>query len=159
MNIFPPDNIRYVFTKYQEDRMKKRVLLILIMICAGTCAGLSAEEAGTTVTGGLSLPAGFAFGVDLADRAGHLAWGVDVTSPYFFWERVAVRLRGELLFDNREWNTFFMTKAGLVGVGGKVGKNIRLYGEGGILLVFPHSDFSSEDFVFGGYGHFGMDFF
>jgi hypothetical protein len=84
---------------------------------------------------------------------------VNVTSPYFLWERVAVRLRGELLFDNRDWNVFFMTKAGLVGVGGKAGENIRLYAEGGILFAFPHSSFSSADFEFGGYGHFGFEFF
>lgn len=34
-----------------------------------------------------------------------------------------------------------------------------MYGEGGILGLFPSSDFSSKKFVFGGYGLFGFEFF
>ncbi len=37
-------------------------------------------------------------------------------------------------------------------------EDIRLYGEGGFLFVFPDSSFDSDTFVFGGYGHFGFEF-
>lgn len=40
-----------------------------------------------------------------------------------------------------------------------VGERIRLYGEGGVITIFPSSDFSSDDMVFGGYGLFGFEFF
>ncbi|MBC8485793.1 MAG: hypothetical protein H8D45_07100, partial [Bacteroidetes bacterium] len=36
---------------------------------------------------------------------------------------------------------------------------IRLYGEGGIISLFPSDEFSSEEFVFGGYGLFGFEFY
>jgi hypothetical protein len=47
----------------------------------------------------------------------------------------------------------------LIGVVGQVGDNIRLYGEGGIIGLFPSDEFSSEDFVIGGYGLFGYEFY
>jgi len=36
---------------------------------------------------------------------------------------------------------------------------MRLYGEGGIIALFPSSRFSGETFILGGYGLFGFEFF
>jgi hypothetical protein len=36
---------------------------------------------------------------------------------------------------------------------------MRLYGEGGVIVLFPSSEFSSESEVLGGYGLFGFEFF
>ena len=42
---------------------------------------------------------------------------------------------------------------------GKVGDYIKIYGEGGMIMLLPSDKFSSEDFVIGGYGIFGIEFF
>jgi hypothetical protein len=96
--------------------------------------------------------------MQLLERAGSLGLGAEVTSPYFLWERVAVRVRGELVWDRVDWNPFYAVKGGLVGVGGYIADSIRLYGEGGVLFVFPTSALSTQDVGFGGYGHFGFEF-
>lgn len=91
--------------------------------------------------------------------------GVNVTSPYFASNRIAVRGRGNIMFhehvENNEtvWTPYSNLSFGLIGVGGKAGDSIRLYGEGGIIFLFPSDKFSSEDSVFGGYGLFGFEFY
>ena len=57
------------------------------------------------------------------------------------------------------WTPYSNASLGLIGVGGMIGDHVRLYGEGGIVGLFPSSDFSSERFEFGGYGLFGFEFF
>ena len=92
------------------------------------------------------------------DRAGNFGLGVELTSPYFLWTRVAVRARAEFVWDEVDWNLFYLIKGGLIGVGGYIGENIRLYGEGGLILLFPTTALSTDGFAFGGYGQFGFEF-
>lgn len=92
--------------------------------------------------------------------------GVNLTSPYFAQKQVALRVRVNLLFNEHLKNTNTTTWApyssmslGFIGVGGRIGEFIWLYGEGGAALLLPSSKFSSESTVFGGYGLFGFEFF
>jgi hypothetical protein len=57
------------------------------------------------------------------------------------------------------WSAYQNVQLGLIGVGGTISNAIRLYGEGGVIGIFPNSVFSDKDFVFGGYGLFGFEFF
>jgi hypothetical protein len=47
---------------------------------------------------------------------------------------------------------------GMVGVSGVVRNFLRLYGEGGVIMLLPSSEFSNESNVMGGYGVFGFEF-
>lgn len=91
--------------------------------------------------------------------------GLNLTSPYLANGKFAIRLRGHLMYnehveDNETtWTPYANATLGLIGGSGPVGGFARLYGEGGLIGLFPSDDFSSEDFVFGGYGLFGFEFF
>ena len=91
--------------------------------------------------------------------------GLNLTSPYFLYERVAVRVRGNFVFhehlDNNAnfvWTPYSNLTIGLVGLAGKVGEQINVYGEGGLLFLFPNDNFSSENAENGGYGIVGFEF-
>lgn len=107
----------------------------------------------------------FSFGFQLSEYQENFGFGVNVTSPYFANGKIAVRLRGNLMFfeqvENQEtiWTPYTNLSIGLVGVGGRPCESIRLYGEGGVIFIFPSDKFSSENIAFGGYGLFGFEFF
>lgn len=130
------------------------VLLIVITLAFPVLAGAqeSASESFAPGSGNVS------FGFDLLDRAGSFGIGAEITSPYFIWERLAVRARGELIWDEFEWNIFSLARAGIVAVGGYLNDSVRLYGEGGVVFAFLPVALTDKDFVFGGYGHFGFEF-
>lgn len=91
--------------------------------------------------------------------------GLHLTSPYFANDKIALRLRGNLVWnqhleDNETtWSPYSNVSFGLTSVSCETGNFIRLYGEGGIMLLFPSDNFSSESSVLGGYGLFGFEFF
>jgi hypothetical protein len=92
--------------------------------------------------------------------------GGTLTSSYFLFDAVAVKAGGGLVFRpgvldghaSEEWYLYALGKLGLIGAN-LINEYIRTYGEGGILLVFPNEEFSSEIFQFGGYGLWGFEFF
>jgi len=86
--------------------------------------------------------------------------GFQITSPWFWHEKTAVRLGGSVLWkQDANWATFYALRLGLVGATFMRNEDIRLYGEGGFLFLFPAASFDSDPFAFGGYGHFGFEFF
>lgn len=64
-----------------------------------------------------------------------------------------------VLNNETEWTPYVNFSLGVVSVGGEVGGFMRLYGEGGVLILLPADEFSSESMEFGGYGLFGFEFF
>lgn len=110
------------------------------------------------------LNSGMGFGLQLNQYQRDFGAGLNVTSPYFANDRIALRLRGNVLFHehpkNAEttWTAYSNASLGVIGVVGYVG-NIRLYSEGGVIGLFPSATFSSESSHFGGYGLFGFEFF
>lgn len=91
--------------------------------------------------------------------------GLNMTSPYFIHEKVALRLRANLMYHEHTkeaettWTPYSNVSLGLIGGSGFVADFIRLYGEGGLLTLLPSEEFSSGDPVFGGYGLFGFEFY
>lgn len=89
-----------------------------------------------------------------------------MTSPYFVHDKVAIRLRGNLMWNEHPevggttitWSPYSNVSMGIVGIAGEIGGFMRLYGEGGIIAVIPSSEFSSDSKTFGGYGLFGFEF-
>lgn len=91
--------------------------------------------------------------------------GVNLTSPRFAHQRIAVRVRSNLMYQehlqNQEatWTPYLNSTLGITGKTGTISNAIQLYGEGGVIGLFPSDDFSSESFEFGGYGLFGFEFY
>lgn len=110
-----------------------------------------------------------ALGFHLNQYQKDFGMGINITSPYFFYDRVAIRLRVNMMFNESldqyattieyKWYPYLNAQLGLIGVAGYVSPRIKLYGEGGFIFLFPNKDISSENFEFGGYGHFGFEFY
>lgn len=104
-------------------------------------------------------------GIQLNQYQDDFGMGVVLTSPFIANQKLAFRFRGNIMFhehpeeDETTWTPYTNASAGLIGVAGWVGESIRLYSEGGIIGLFPSPEFSSDDFIFGGYGLFGFEFF
>ena len=135
--------------------MKKGILLILTVFQFAIFT--KAQES--------NISNEFGFGFHLNQYQDDFGLGLNMTSPYFLYDNIAVRLRGNFMFyqhvqDNETvWSPYSSVSFGVVAVGGNVGDFIRLYGEGGIIGLFPSTEFSDGNFVFGGYGLFGFEFF
>lgn len=135
--------------------MKRSAFLVLMFFCLIGALNAQEEKMGT----------GFGMGVQLSQYQNDMGLGLNMTSPYFVNNKIAIRLRGNFMFNEHvvngetTWEPYYNLSLGLIGVAGKVGDLIRLYGEGLVVCLFPSEEFSSEDFVFGGYGLFGFEFY
>lgn len=104
-------------------------------------------------------------GIQLNQYQQDFGMGINLTSPYFANQQIAIRLRGNVMFhehiDDQEstWSPYLNSTLGIATNTGTIGNSIRLYGEGGIIGLFPSDNFSSETFEFGGFGLFGFEFF
>lgn len=134
----------------------KKLFITLILVMGFAAAGLAQD---------VKMHNGFGFGFQLNEYQNDFGMGLQITSPYYVNNRIAIRLRGNLMYnehlkDNETiWTPYSNVSAGLIGVAGTVAEQIRLYGEGGVVGIFPSGDFSSDDYVFGGYGLFGFEFY
>jgi len=136
--------------------MKKFILVILVFVVFTTTINAQKE----------SFSHGFGVGFQLGQYQQDFGLGINMVSPYFAYNRIAVRLRGNIMWNehldnNFEtiWTTYSNLSLGMVGVAGEIGNFLRLYGEGGTILIFPSKDFSSNSIEIGGYGLFGFEFF
>ena len=134
----------------------KRALLCLFAFC-GILLQAQAQEN--------PLHKGFGFGFQLNQYQNDFGIGLSLTSPHFAHDHIAIRTRGNMMYyehvkdGEMTWTPYMNLTVGLIGVGGYVGENIRLYGEGGLVTIFPASGFSTKSAEFGGYGLFGFEFF
>ncbi len=139
----------------------KRVSLALAILLVFTLP--SAAFAGD---GAQLRRANFAVGYHLNNFRYDFGYGLNVTSPYFFNDRVAVRLSVNTMYfegipagrTEMEWMPYTVYKLGLIGASTVVNDLFRLYSEGGFLYIVPNSRFSGKTSC-GGYGHFGFEFF
>ncbi|MBK7945790.1 MAG: hypothetical protein IPJ85_10975 [Flavobacteriales bacterium] len=89
-----------------------------------------------------------------------------MTSPYFANKSLAVRLKGHLVWNEHPasdagtiWTPYPTLLIGVVQLVGEMGDFVRVYGEGGAILLFPSTTFSTSSIQVGGYGLFGFEFF
>lgn len=91
--------------------------------------------------------------------------GVHLTTPWFANQKIAVRARSNVLFHEHlqdgetTWSPYLNATLEAAGKTGSIGDFNRLYGEGGIVGLFPNKSFSSKAFEIGGYGLFGFEFY
>jgi len=137
------------------NSMKKNLSLAFALIAS--IITLKAQEK--------PINSGFSFGFQLCQFQRDFGLGLNLTSQYFAKEKIAVRLKGNLMYNENVqnsitiWTPYTNLSFGLIGASGKLGEYIRLYGEGGVIGLFPSNEFSSKQFEFGGYGLFGFEFF
>ena len=90
--------------------------------------------------------------------------GLQVISPYFFRKMVAIKAATNIQwFENSNgtettFTSYQNIQLGMRGRSNIVTHNISIYGEGGVFIILPNSDFSSENMEIGGYGLFGFEF-
>ena len=136
--------------------MKKLIFLLASAIVLGLPQFSMAQD---KPSGNLSL------GFHLSQYQDDFGLGLNLTSPFFVHESIAVRLRANFMFHehimNQEftWTPYTNFTLGIIGVGGTIDDWGRFYGEGGVILILPDDDFSSESSELGGYGLFGFEFF
>lgn len=130
----------------------KNIFIALIIITLSTLA-----------EGQISTKTGIGFQLNQYQR--DFGIGLTLTSPYFANHKIAVRFRGNVMFnehtknDQTEWTPYSNVSVGLIGMAREIKDFMRLYGEGGVIALLPSSEFSSENVVFGGYGLFGFEFY
>ena len=113
-----------------------------------------------------SLNKRFGIGGQVGQHQRDFGIGINITSPYFANQKMAVRLKGNLVWNehlnsNSEatWSPYSNLSLGFVQSVAEINNSIRLYGEGGAIFLFPSGEFSSKSIQFGGYGLFGFEFF
>jgi len=113
-----------------------------------------------------SINKNFGIGGHVSQYQRDFGIGLTITSPYFANERMAVRLKGNLMWNEHlnnasetTWSPYSNLCLGFVQSVGEINNFLRIYGEGGAILLLPSSEFSSTSAHFGGYGLFGFEFF
>ncbi len=108
----------------------------------------------------------FGLGFQLVQYQNDFGLGFNMTSPYFLYNRLAAVAKGNLMWNEHidnsaetTWSNYSNVSLGIKVFSGNVGQHIRLYGEGGVLIIQPSSSFSSKNSELGGYGLFGFEFF
>lgn len=136
--------------------MKRSLIILAGILCFSLSTKAQDEE----------LNSNFGIGFQIAQYQQDFGLGLNVTSPYFAYDKIAVRVRGNFMWNEHlgndgisTWTSYSNLSIGLIGVGGQIGNSIRLYGEGGLLLLFPSDIFSSQSTETGGYGLFGFEFY
>ena len=100
----------------------------------------------------------------LSEMSGDFGQGVMIESPSIVKNIFTLKLRGNAYYLNHdldgknEWSPYFSGTLGISSQPARVSKSIELYGEGGVVMILPNSEFSASDQEFGGYGLFGFNF-
>jgi len=133
-------------------------LMILLLFGSSVFVPLQAQQQ-------MKPNSGLGFGFQINQFQNDFGFGLNMTSPEILNGNAAIRLKANqvyfehLLDGEYVWSGYQNVSLGFVGFGGKVGQDIRLYGEGGLVGIIPNERFSSETFKVSGYGTFGFEFF
>lgn len=161
---------------HKIEDMKNKTIFTLALIFNGIIAQAQIPDSITNYSIDLGkqpkqcfmeafINTGIGFGMQLNQYQNDFGLGLNLSSPSFINERMAFRLRGNIMFNEHIQNTttvrtpYSNISLGMVGATGKVGNYIRIYGEGGMILLLPSDKFSEENLVLGGYGMLGIEFF
>ena len=131
----------------------------LTLACLLLLLGLNSNAQDSTSKNGMG------FGFHLLQYQDDFGMGVNLVSPYFVNQKIGIRLKANLMYNQNvidgitEWIPYANVSLGIIGLGGYVSERIRLYGEGGVLLLFPPDKLSSQNVEVGSYGLFGFEFF
>jgi len=129
-----------------------------ILMAFAAFAGFTLHVSGQNQSNKLEL------GIQVNQFQNDFGIGAHLISPYFLNSKVAVRAGANFQwFEHYEgaettWTPYQSFQLGLRSRTAIIENTLFIYGEGGVILILPNSDFSSEDNEFGGYGVFGFEF-
>ena len=141
--------------------MKKTLLFVALMMSIFSTIHLFAQSQTSLIK-----PSRMEFGFNLNQFENDFGTGINFTSPFFVKNTFAVRISGSYQWlqnipsgsTDTKWSGYINIRFGVIGVGGIIANSIRLYGEGGWVVIVPNKNFSDKT-SFGGYGLFGFEFF
>ena len=141
----------------KHNRSLKQIAMFIILFLVLTFSAKAQEE---------SLSKNLALGFQLGQYQKDFSLGVNITSPYFIYDKLAFRAKGNYIWNEHPdlngditWSSYSNLSVGVVVVAGEIGDYLRLYGEGGALFIFPSTEFSTRNINVGGFGLFGFEFF
>lgn len=108
---------------------------------------------------------GFDVGFQLNEFSKDFGLGITVSSPRLLRESVQFRLRANTMYfeyvvnNETNWEPYYNLMLGSSSSTARISKNVGLFGEGGVILVFPSNKLSSSEAELGGYGIFGFEFY
>lgn len=106
----------------------------------------------------------FTYGFQLGNFHRDFGFGVHLLTPELLKNtRLDVRVNVNWLDhpdqrDESTWSPYVNNQVG-VKYSTPVSERIQVYSGGGFVVLYPNSNFSSENFTIGGYGIFGFEFF
>ena len=134
-----------------------KTIAFTFFLLLGITSNLQAQEE--------SFNKNLGIGLQLTQIQKDFGVGLNLTSPFFANDKIAIRVKGNLMWNehldnNNEttWTPYSNVSLSLVSVAAELGSFVRLYSEGGVLLLLPSDTFSSESTALGGYGLFGFEF-
>lgn len=139
------------------SKITTQLIFVIVFVMAGLTGTAGAQQRG--INNDINL------GIQLSQYQQDFGSGITLTSPWFAQQRIAVRARSHVMFHEHvqeqetTWTPYLNAALGVAGKTGCIGGSILLYGEGGVIGLFPSNKFSSESFEFGGYGLFGFEFY
>lgn len=129
----------------------KKIFALCLFLCA---FGLYAESASSKDVFGVGLD--FALN---ANGATDFGMSAGITAPWFFGNHFSFKSNGGIFFrKNADWKTYYQVDFYFMGGSLMESANIRLYGGGGPIFVFPASA-DEKKVLFGGGGFFGFEFY
>ncbi|MEM9548563.1 MAG: hypothetical protein AAGA77_21435 [Bacteroidota bacterium] len=106
----------------------------------------------------------FSFGFNISQVQNDFGIGIDIITPYFSKSKVAFRISGNIKWfeyvagEETTWSPYQSLQFGIRGRQFIIEDKFFAYGEGGLMVLLPNSDFSSDSVESGGYGLFGFEF-
>lgn len=139
--------LSYIF---KEKKMKK--IMLCVFLCCVVFVSVYAEPKQSAVTG-------IAFDYALVGRQNDFGMSAAVTSPWLFYNSAALKINAGCFFPNPQRKKFYyVLDVSLMGGTLMQTANIRLYGGGGPVFVFPAQK-DKPAVLISGQGFFGFEFF
>ena len=134
--------------------MKKIIILFTLVLLYGSIVVAQEKD----------QKSGLDVGFQLNQFQNDFGLGITVSSPWLIKEALQLKLRANSMFfeyveeETTTWQPYLNLMLSSSS-GYKPSEFIRLYGEGGVILLLPSNKFSSKETEIGGFGVFGFEFF
>ncbi|MGB3181807.1 MAG: hypothetical protein WBB45_10485 [Cyclobacteriaceae bacterium] len=133
--------------------MKYILVLLLSLLVLGSAFGQGREESDV-----------WKYGIHFSNWQQDGGGGISISSP--FYKGMSIRVKGQVMIheylDDNSGQTslasFAASTAGLAFNIGRIGETVRIYGEGGPVVVLPSPEFSTDNLSFGGYLVMGSEY-
>ena len=146
---------KYMCYDFFKEFDMKKIIFCILLLCA-VCTFSFAKEG---CAWNKSSKTGVGIDYALVGRNNKFGISAALTSPWLIANSLGFRANTEYFFPNKEnRNGFFVLDCSVMG--GHIMKtaNIRLYGGGGALFLFPMKD-GEPKAKYGGHGFFGFEYF